>query len=297
MRTSDYSRIGKAILDLDRNFRRHPRLDEMARAAGLSAYHFQRLFTRWAGISPKRFLQFLTAEHAARLLRESPSVLDAAYGAGLSGPGRLHDLTVGVFAATPGEVRSGGGGLAIRFGAHPSPFGDCVVAVTARGVCGLAFLSAGVDPVAELRARWPRAALREDRGGTRAVAERIFDPLRLRDPAPLAVFVRGTNFQLRVWEALLRIPPGRVVSYGDVAAAVGAPAAARAVGNAVARNPVAFLIPCHRVIRETGAFGDYRWGAGRKRAILAWEAARSGAVTAPGTRRDGPRTGRGSAGP
>ncbi len=274
MGTSDYARVEKAIRELDRNFRRQPRLGEMARAAGLSAYHFQRLFTRWAGISPKRFLQFVTAEHAARMLRESPSVLDAAYGTGLSGPGRLHDLVINVYAATPGEVRSGGQGLAIRCGTPPSPFGDGFVAVTARGICGLSFPSADDDPAAELRAQWPRAAIREDREATAAVAERIFDPLRRRGLAPLAVFVRGTNFQIRVWEALCRIPPGRVVSYRDVAAAVGAPAAARAVGSAVARNPVAFLIPCHRVIRETGAFGDDRWGAARKKAILIWEAAR-----------------------
>ncbi len=276
MRTSDYSRIEKTILDLDRNFRRQPRLDEMARAAGLSAYHFQRLFTRWAGISPKRFLQFLTAEYAGRLLRESASVLDAAYGAGLSGPGRLHDLFVNVCAATPGEMKSGGDGLTIRYGTHPSPFGECVVAVTARGICGLSFPSSGTgEAVDDLRGRWARATLREDQRATRAVADRIFDPVRGRKLSPLTVFVRGTNFQIKVWEALVRIPPGRVLSYGDVAAAIGAPAATRAVGSAVARNPVAFLIPCHRVIRKTGAIGDYRWGAARKKAILAWEAART----------------------
>ncbi len=275
MRTSDYSRIEKAILDLDRNFRRQPSLDEMARKAGLSPYHFQRLFTRWAGISPKRFLQFLTAEHAGRLLRESGSVLDAAYGAGLSGPGRLHDLTVGICAATPGEIRSEGEGLTIVYAAHPSPFGECFVAVTRRGICGLSFLPADEgEALDELRRQWPRATFREDARATRRVAERIFDPLRGRDLPPLTVFVRGTNFQVKVWEALVRIPPGRIVSYGDLAARLGAPGAARAVGSAVARNPVAFLVPCHRVIRKTGAFGDYRWGAARKKAILAWEAAR-----------------------
>lgn len=275
MRTSDYSRIEKAILDLERDFRHQPRLEDMARAAGLSEYHFQRLFTRWAGISPKRFLQFLTADYAGRLLRESPSVLDAAYGAGLSGPGRLHDLIVNVYAATPAQLRSGGEGLTIRYGTHPSPFGECLVAVTARGICGLSFPSSGGgEAVDELRRRWPRATLREEPRATEAVAERIFDPSRRRELSPLAVLVRGTNFQIRVWEALVRIPPGCVLSYGDVAAGFGAAGAARAVGSAVARNPVAFLIPCHRVIRKTGAFGDYRWGAVRKKAILAWEAAR-----------------------
>ncbi len=275
MRASDYSRIGKAILELDRNFLRQPRLDEMARKAGLSAWHFHRLFTRWAGISPKRFLQFLTAERAGRLLRESRGVLDAAYGAGLSGPGRLHDLIVNVCAATPGEVAGAGDGLTVLYGLHPSPFGECLLAVTRRGICGLSFLAGDAGAAVDaLRRQWPRAALREDARATRAVAERIFDPLRGREPAPLSVFVHGTNFQVKVWEALVRIPPGRVASYGDVAAAVGAPNAARAVGSAVARNPVAFLIPCHRVIRATGAFGEYRWGPARKKAILAWEAAR-----------------------
>ena len=275
MRTRDYSRIERAILDLEKNFRRQPSLEEMARTAGLSAYHFQRLFTRWAGISPKRFVQYLTAEYARRLLRETPNLLDAAYGAGLSGPGRLHDLIVNVYAATPGELKSGGEGLTIRYGTHPSPFGDCLVAVTPRGICGLSFLSSGGgEAVGELRSRWAGATFREDPRATKAVVERIFDPSRRRDRSPLAVFVRGTNFQIKVWEALVRIPPGCALSYGDVAAAVGAPGAARAVGSAVARNPVAFLIPCHRVIRKTGAFGEYRWGAARKKALLAWEAAR-----------------------
>ncbi len=272
MRPSDYSRIEKAIHHLENDFRRQPSLEDMARTAGLSEFHFQRLFTRWAGISPKRFLQFLTAEYVRRLLRESPNVLDAAYGAGLSGPGRLHDLVVNVYAATPGELGSGGEGLTVRYGTHPSPFGECLVAVTARGICGLSFLSAGGgEEVEELRRRWPRAAFREDPRATKAIADRVFDPSRWRGASPLTVFVRGTNFQVKVWEALVRIPPGCALSYEDVAAGAGAPGAARAVGSAVARNPVAFLIPCHRVIRKTGAFGDYRWGAARKKAILAWE--------------------------
>lgn len=275
MRTSDYSRIEKAIFDLEKNFRRQPSLEEMARTAGLSAYHFQRLFTRWAGISPKRFLQYLTAEYARRLLQESPNVLDAAYGAGLSGPGRLHDLIVNVYAATPGELKSGGEGLTVRYGTHPSPFGECLVAVTPRGICGLSFPSSGGgEAVDELRRQWARATFREDPRATKAVVDRIFDPSRRRDRSPLTVFVRGTNFQIKVWEALVRIPPGCALSYGDVAVAVGAPGATRAVGSAVARNPVAFLIPCHRVIRKSGAFGEYRWGAARKQAMLAWEAAR-----------------------
>lgn len=275
MPTSDYSRIEKAIRYLEGNFRRQPGLKEVSRQVGLSEYHFHRLFTRWAGISPKRFLQFLTADYARRLLRESANVLDAAHESGLTGPGRLHDLIVNVYAMTPGELKEEGAGLTIRFGVHPSPFGDCLVAVTDRGICAVSFLSAGRggEKWKELETRWRHAIFRESRAGTRDVASRIFDPSRWRDGSPLSVIVRGTNFQVRVWEALVRIPPGFAQSYEDVAAFLGAPGAARAVGSAVARNPVAFLIPCHRVIRKTGDFGNYHFGSARKKAILAWEAA------------------------
>jgi AraC family transcriptional regulator of adaptative response/methylated-DNA-[protein]-cysteine methyltransferase len=275
MQPADYARIEKAILYLEKNFRRQPSLREVARTAGLSEYHFHRLFTRWAGISPKRFLQFLTAEYARRLLRESPNVLDAAYEAGLSGPGRLHDLIVNIYAVTPGELKEEGAGLTIRYGVHSSPFGECIVAVTERGICGLSFLSAGRadEALRDLRNRWGRATLRENPRATKTIADRIFDPSQWRDAPPLAVFVQGTNFQVKVWEALVRIPPGCALTYENIAVGVGSPGALRAVGSAVARNPVGFLIPCHRVLRKTGAFGDYHWGAARKKAILAWEAA------------------------
>jgi AraC family transcriptional regulator of adaptative response/methylated-DNA-[protein]-cysteine methyltransferase len=275
-KTGDYERIERAIRFLDGHFREQPGLSEVARAAGLSGFHFQRLFTRWAGISPKRFVQFLTADYARELLRGSAGVLDAAWDAGLSGPGRLHDLVVHVHAATPGELKSLGTGLDIRYGIHPSPFGGCLVAATGRGVCALSFPAPHEveETVAGIRNDWPRATVLEDPAATRAVARRIFSPPADGVPFALNVFVRGTNFQLKVWEALLRIPPGRAVPYEAVAAAAGFPAAVRAAANAVADNPVAFLIPCHRVIRKTGAFGNYRWGAVRKRAILAWEAAR-----------------------
>lgn len=275
MRRDEYVRIEKAILYLGDNFRRQPDLGNVAREVGLSESHFHRMFTRWAGISPKRFLQFLTAEYAKDLLRETPNVLDAAYGAGLSGPGRLHDLLVNVYAMTPGEMKGEGAGLTIRYGMHPSPFGDCFVAITDRGVCGLSFPSGDRyrEAVEDLENRWSRAVLREDPGTTKGVAVQIFDPSRRAAASPLNVLVRGTNFQVRVWEALVRIPPGHARSYEDVAVHLGVPGAARAVGSAVARNPVAFLIPCHRVIRKTGKFGDYRWGGPRKKAILAWEAA------------------------
>jgi AraC family transcriptional regulator of adaptative response/methylated-DNA-[protein]-cysteine methyltransferase len=276
MRSSDYERIETAIRYLDGNFRKQPALAEVARRVGLCAYHFHRLFTRWAGISPKRFLQFLTAEHARELLRESPSVLEAAYGAGLSGPGRLHDLIVNVYAVTPGEMKEEGAGLTIRYGAHPGPFGDFLLAITGKGICALTFLSGRrvEEEVEELRRRWGKAKLACDPKATRALAGRIFDPSLRPGASPLSVIVKGTNFQIKVWEALLRIPPGCAASYEDIAARIGAPRAVRAVGSALARNPVAFLIPCHRVIRKTGAFGNYGGGAARKKAILGWEAAR-----------------------
>ena len=278
MQETDYTRIEKAILYLEGNFQGQPGLKEVARKAGLSEYHFHRLFTRWAGISPKRFLQFLTAEYARGMLRESSNVLETAYEAGLSGPGRLHDLIVNVYAVTPGELKKEGAGLTIRYGVHPSPFGGCLLAITDQGICALAFLSgrrAG-EAVEELRTRWANANLVLDPGATKAVSDRIFAPPRWGNTPPLNVIVRGTNFQVKVWEALVRIPPGRVASYEEIAARIDAPGAVRAVGNALARNPVAFLIPCHRVIRKTGAFGNYRWGPARKKAILAWEAATSG---------------------
>ena len=271
----EYGRIEKAIHFLEENFRRQPGLKEVARQVGLSEYHFHRLFSRWAGVSPKRFLQFLTADYARRLLRESANVLDAAHETGLTGPGRLHDLIVNVYAMTPGELKEEGAGLTIRFGVHPSPFGDCLVAVTDRGICAVSFLTAerGREAREKLETRWSRATFRKSQAGTKEVANRIFDPSRWKNGSPLSVIVRGTNFQVKVWEALVRIPPGCAVSYEQVATRIGAPAGARPVGSAVARNPVAFLIPCHRVIRKTGDFGEYGSGSARKKAILAWEAA------------------------
>lgn len=270
----DYVRVEKAIRYLEQHARRQPELAEVAAAVGLSEYHFQRLFRRWAGVSPKRFLQFLTAGHARALLRDSATVLEASYQAGLSGPGRLHDLLVSVDAATPGEVRRSGAGLEIRFGYHPTPFGECLLAATERGVCALSFVGHGgrEGALAEVAGHWSAAALREDPDATAPLAARAFDG------GATALHLGGTNFQLKVWEALLRIEPGTAATYQAVAAAVGSPGAVRAVGSATASNPVAYLIPCHRVIRKSGAFGEYRWGAERKRAMLGWEAARSGGV-------------------
>jgi AraC family transcriptional regulator of adaptative response/methylated-DNA-[protein]-cysteine methyltransferase len=241
----------------------------------LSEYHFQRLFTRWVGVSPKRFLQFLTKEHAKQVLESSASVLEATYQSGLSGPGRLHDLFVTCEAVTPGEYKSRGRGLQIAYGFHLSPFGDCLLAVTERGVCGLAFAEGGDrrKALADLRSRWRNADLQEDPKLTATWVERIF-PLRGDQLVPpLHLFLNGTNFQIKVWEALLRIPWGSLVSYEAIAVHLGAPKAARAVGQAVAVNPIAVVIPCHRVIHKMGVFGKYHWGAARKKAILGWEMA------------------------
>lgn len=282
MGRSDYARIEAAIQYLDGHVDSQPSLADVAKHVGLSEFHFQRLFQRWAGLSPKRFLQFATAEHARTLLRGSGSVLDVSMQVGLSSPGRLHDLILNVDAVTPGDVRRGGEGLSVRHGFAQTPFGECLVALTERGVCALSFI-AGEDRAAalgELRARWPRARHALDAKGAREVAERLFAGHGGRPgTSPLSLHLRGTNFQIRVWEALLRIPEGAVSTYTEVARAVGMPSAMRAVGNAVGQNPVAFLIPCHRVLRQTGAFGGYRWGVPRKRALLAWEQARHGAAS------------------
>lgn len=272
---NDYQRIEQAIRYLNANFRRQPTLAQVAAELGLSEFHFQRLFRRWAGVSPKRFLQFLTAEHARSVLLASGSVLEAAYAAGLSGAGRLHDLTVALNAATPGEIKSRGAGLIIRYGYHPTPFGEALIAVTPRGICALVFVQESLEEaLAAVRPPWENAVFLPDPGATAPLAERIFSPGKERDGVPLALHVQGTNFQIQVWQALLCLPAGAATTYGDLAATVGAPGAARAVGSAVGHNPVAYLIPCHRVIRKTGLLGEYRWGAARKSAMLGWEAAR-----------------------
>jgi AraC family transcriptional regulator, regulatory protein of adaptative response / methylated-DNA-[protein]-cysteine methyltransferase len=288
MDTKDYIRIESALAYLSHHAEAQPALADVAKHVGLSEHHLQRLFTRWAGISPKRFLQFQTVESAKSLLRDSRSVLDTTYSTGLSSGGRLHDLFITLEAVTPGEYKSGGTGLTIATGFHESPFGECLVAVTGRGVCGLSFVIDGDrnSALAELASRWPGATLVEDQRATQASAQQIFaawggaawkpdasTPSESVTPTPLSVLVRGTNFQVRVWEALLRIPPGAVATYEDVSAAIGQSGATRAVGSAIARNPVAYLIPCHRVIRKAGAFGEYHWGAARKVAMLMRESA------------------------
>lgn len=275
MKTNDYGRIEKAIRYLETHWKRQPKLEEAAKAAGLSLFHFQRLFQRWAGVSPKRFLQYLTAEYAKERLKESRSVLDAAYDSGLSGPGRLHDLFVSVEGITPGQYKALGKGLRIEYGVHPTPFGEAMAATTSRGLCGFQFLGAGGGKaaIAQLKRQWPRAEFIPNPSATSEVVQKIFNSHR--KGKELKVLLKGTRFQLKVWEALLRIPPGCVAAYKDVAEKIGEPKASRAVGSAVGRNTIAYLIPCHRVIRDTGVIGNYKWGPTRKKAILAWEGSRN----------------------
>jgi AraC family transcriptional regulator of adaptative response/methylated-DNA-[protein]-cysteine methyltransferase len=277
--SSDYQRVEQSIHFIEENAPRQPDLGAVAAHVGLSEYHFQRLFSRWAGISPKRFLEFLTKENAKALLSRT-SVLSAAFESGLSGPGRLHDLLVRCEAVTPAEYRSKGAGVEIVYGFHPTPFGECLLAMTGRGICFLAFVDGNRQPAFEgFRLDWSNASFQEDSSRTRRVVAQVFAPfsgvaINSTGSPDISLHLRGTNFQIKVWEALLRLPPGAVTSYEALAGQVGDGRAARAVGNAVARNPVAYLIPCHRVLQKAGGFGDYRYGPLRKQAILGWEMAR-----------------------
>ncbi len=271
----DYERVARAIEYLRRSTASQPDLAAAASHVHLSEHHFQRLFTRWAGVSPKRFLQYLTVEHAKVRLDASRNLLDLAGEVGLSGPGRLHDLFVTLEAMSPGEYKSGGAGLAIRYGIHASPFGPALIAATARGICGLHFLDDDKDAAALIRRDWPHAELQHDPGGTATLAQRIFPGLSAPAGRPLALLVNGSNFQIQVWRALLNLRPGHVTTYRHIAERIGHPRSARAVGNAIAANPVAWLIPCHRVIRQSGDLSNYRWGRTRKAVMLGWEAARS----------------------
>ena len=270
--SQDYERIEQAIRFLEENFRRQPSLGEIAGHLGLSEYHFQRLFTRWVGISPKRFLQFLTKEYVEKLLQESHNVLEVTFESGLSSPGRLHDLLVSCEAVTPGEYKSQGEGVVIQYGFHPSPFGEYLLACTQRGICSLMFVEPGSreEAAEHLKNRWKRAQIEENSQATRSLAGLVFMGNK-RELLP--VYLRGTNFQIKVWEALLRIPSGTVVTYEDIAVSIGLPRASRAVGNAVAHNPLAVIIPCHRVIRKDGEFGNYLSGTARKKALCGWEMA------------------------
>jgi AraC family transcriptional regulator of adaptative response/methylated-DNA-[protein]-cysteine methyltransferase len=270
----DYEVVRRAIEFISARWRDQPSLERIAAHVGLNPMALQRLFTRWAGLTPKGFLQAVTLDHARALLDRSASVLDASFETGLSGPGRLHDLFVTHEAMTPGAYKARGEGVVMRWGFHPSPFGSALVIVTDRGLAGLAFADAGREAatLVDMRARWPRAAYVEDSRATAAYARRIFDPSRWRADRPLRVVMIGSDFQLRVWETLLKLPLGSATTYSDIAGHLRRPAAARAVGAAVGRNPISFVVPCHRVLGKSGSLTGYHWGLTRKRAILGWEA-------------------------
>jgi AraC family transcriptional regulator of adaptative response/methylated-DNA-[protein]-cysteine methyltransferase len=270
----DYARVRRAIAYMSEHWRDQPEIEAIAHAAGVAPDELHRLFRRWAGLTPKEFLQALTLDHARRLLRQSASVLDAAYEVGLSGPGRLHDLFVTHEAMSPGEWKAGGAGLMLRYGFHPSPFGTALVIATDRGLAGLAFADPGEEKaaLADMQGRWPNATFRADQAATGPLARRIFDPTLWRSDQPLRVVLIGTDFEVRVWETLLRVPLGKVTSYSDIAARVCTTKAARAVGAAIGKNPVCFVVPCHRVIGKGGDLTGYHWGLTRKRAMLGWEA-------------------------
>jgi AraC family transcriptional regulator of adaptative response/methylated-DNA-[protein]-cysteine methyltransferase len=267
--SNDYQRIEQAILYLEDHYQEQPSLEDVAATIGLSEFHFQKLFTRWAGVSPKRFLQFLTKTGAKELLARSENLLDTTHQLGLSSLGRLHDLFVTTEAVSPGEFKSRGEGVTIRYGLHASPFGKCLIAVTDRGICHLGFVETSEgNAIDNLVADWQNAQLIEDNQTTAPLVDSIFDP---HARGKINLHVRGTNFQLKVWEALLQIPAGAVTTYEGLAERIGQPTASRAVGTAVGHNPIAVLIPCHRVIRKVGEFGNYRYGAPRKKALLAYE--------------------------
>lgn len=265
-----YRLIEQAIQYIEANVQHQPELAQIAAAVGLSEYHFQRLFTRWAGISPKRFMQFLTKEHAKKLLDTSENLLDTTHQTGLSSLGRLHDLFVSTEAVTPGEYKSRGAGIDIHYGIHLTPFGKCLIATTDRGICNLSFVDRSEGKaIDDLVTHWKHANMVEDYQATAPLVNRIF--LDAQIDAPLKLHLRGTNFQIKVWEALLSIPTGALTTYEHIATQIGNPRAVRAVGSAVGDNPIAYLIPCHRVIRKSGEFGNYLYGSARKKAILARE--------------------------
>jgi len=274
----DYDSVRRAIGFISEHWRAQPTIESVADAAGVTPDELHHLFRRWAGLTPKAFMQALTLDHAKGLLRDSASVLDAALDSGLSGPGRLHDLFVTHEAMSPGEWKNGGAGMTLRFGFHPSPFGTAVVIASGRGLAGLAFADPGEEQaaLADMQRRWPRAAYVEDRAGTAGLAQRIFDPKLWRPDQPLRVILIGTDFEVRVWETLLKIPMGRAVCYSDIAATIKSPKASRAVGAAVGKNPISFVVPCHRALGKSGALTGYHWGVTRKQAMIGWEAGQVG---------------------
>lgn len=273
----DYEVVRRTLAFISDHWRRQPSVEEMAAHVGFSPGHLHHLFRRWAGLTPKDFLQAITLDAARRLLRDEATVLDTAYEVGYSGPGRLHDLFVTHEAMSPGDYKTGGAGIAMTYGFHPSPFGRALVIVTDRGLAGLGFCDAGGEPtaLADMTGRWPQASFHEDASLTRPYAERIFDPAAWAGELPLRVVLIGTDFEVRVWETLLRIPMGRATTYSTIASHIGKPGAARAVGAAVGKNPISFVVPCHRVIGRSGALTGYHWGLTRKQAMLGWEAGKT----------------------
>ncbi len=274
----DYEAVRRAIAFISEHWRGQPAIEEMAEAVSVTPDELHHLFRRWAGLTPKAFMQALTLDNAKRLLRESASVLDAAYDSGLSGPGRLHDLFVTHEAMSPGEWKKGGAGVKLQYGFHPSPFGTAVIIATDRGLAGLAFADEGEEQaaLADMKGRWPLASYTQDQATTAALAARIFDSARWCADQPLRVVLIGTDFEVRVWETLLKIPMGRATTYSDVANKISAPKASRAVGAAVGKNPISFVVPSHRVLGKSGALTGYHWRVTRKRAMLEWETGRTG---------------------
>lgn len=270
---SDYIRIEKAMTYMSEHLPSQPTLEEVAAHVHLSPFHFHRMFCKWAGTTPKRFLQALTLERSKRMLKEENSLMDISLSMGLSGGSRLYDHFVKLEAVTPGEYRNGGQGVTIQYGINETPFGKIFVAITPRGVCRVEFLGsrAADEILADLRKDWPKGSLVSNDNATNYVANVLFSRLKDGQSNPLSLHVMGTNFQVAVWRALLRIPTGKLASYSQIANALGYPKASRAVGNAVGSNPVAMLIPCHRVIQKSGALGGYRWGSTKKEMIQAWE--------------------------
>ena len=275
----DYDSVRRAIAFISENWRTQPTIEAMADAASVTPDELHHLFRRWAGLTPKAFMQALTLDHAKALLRDSASVLDAALDSGLSGPGRLHDLFVTHEAMSPGEWKTGGAGMTLTYGFHPSPFGTAIVIASGRGLAGLAFADPGEEQAAfaDMRRRWPRASFVEDHAGTAALAQRIFDRKLWSADQPLRVVLIGTDFEVRVWQTLLKIPMGRAVCYSDIATNISRPKASRAVGAAIGKNPISFVVPCHRALGKSGTLTGYHWGITRKQAMLGWEAGQVGA--------------------
>lgn len=272
----DYETVRRILAFLSTRWRDQPSVEAIADHVGLGPTEVHRLFRRWAGLTPKAFLQAVTLDAAKTLLDGQASLLDAAYEVGLSGPGRLHDLFVTHEAMTPGDYKARGEGLGMAYGFHPSPFGEAIVVATPRGLAGLGFVDDGdrAAALADMTRRWPRATYVEDAAATAPYAARVFEPDLWREETPLRVVLIGTDWEVRVWEALLDVPMGRATTYGDIAARVCTRNAARAVGAAVGKNPISFVVPCHRVLGKSGALTGYHWGLTRKHAMLGWERGR-----------------------